>query len=84
MSTMGFAGTYIMSLVEQKMDSTQLKGESQVERVSKGFPLGRWELSRSLQYAPPIIDRSVGRSCSSESRGKQHFRAMDDECDFIC
>ena len=35
------------------------------------LPLGRWELSRSLQYAPPVVDRSVGRSCASENQSKR-------------
>ena len=39
------------------------------------FPSGQWELSRSLRHAHPTVDRSVGSSCASESRGKHvsHF-----------
>ena len=34
------------------------------------LPWGRWELSRSLRHAPPVVDGSV-RSCASETRGKR-------------
>jgi len=34
------------------------------------LPSGQWELSRSLQQAPPVVDRSIGRSCASVSRGR--------------
>ncbi len=53
----GFCSKYI-SLVEQKMDPTQLKGESQVENVSKGFPFwGQGKFLWSLQHAPAEFDR---------------------------
>ena len=38
------------------------------------IPSGRWELSRSLQHAPPVVYRSVIRSCASENQVRQQVR----------
>ena len=35
------------------------------------FPSGHGNFSRSLQHAPPVVDRSVVRSFASVSRGKR-------------
>jgi hypothetical protein len=35
------------------------------------FPWGRWEKFRPLRHVHTVVDRSVSRSCASESRGKR-------------
>ena len=56
---LSLCGTYRLLSTEALVTVVQARVEASASAI---FPSGLWELSRSLQYAPPVVDRSVGRT----------------------
>ena len=70
----GAMGTFKVSAVRTPCSRRSVVAAVAQARIKASasaiFPSGRWELSRSLQHALPVVDQNVSRSCASVSQGK--------------